>query len=79
MKCSKFKHSGSDIKDSTRRYKGPHQALTCEVLNSSSELRPLANFPILRWVTIGPHKLAAVLAVLRHFCNQKIHKQDLSN
>jgi hypothetical protein len=79
MKCSKFKHSGSDIKDDTRRYKGPHQALICEVLASSSELRLPANFAVLQWVTIGSHKLAAAPAVLRHFYNQKIHKQALSN
>jgi hypothetical protein len=79
MKYSKFKHSGSDTKDGTQRYKGLHRALRCEVLDSSSELRLLANFPILRWVAIVPHKLAIAPAVLRHFCNQKIHKQGLSN
>jgi hypothetical protein len=79
MKYLKFKHSGSDTKDNTRRYKGLHRALRCEVLDSSSELRLPADFPVLRWVAIGPHKLAAPPTVLRHFCNQKIHKQDLSN
>jgi hypothetical protein len=39
MKCSKFKHSGTDTKDITRWYKGPHRSLRCEVLDSSSELR----------------------------------------
>jgi hypothetical protein len=71
MKCSKFKHSGSDTKDGTRRHKGLHRALRCEVLNSSSELRPPTNFSVLRWVTAGPHKLATAPVVLRHFCNQK--------
>jgi hypothetical protein len=74
MKCSKFKHSGSDTKDGTRRYKGPHLALRCEILGNSSELMLPADFPILRWVTTGPHKLAAAPTLLRHFCNQKIHK-----
>jgi hypothetical protein len=32
---------------------------------------PPADFPVLRWVIAGPHKLATALAVLRHFCNQK--------
>jgi hypothetical protein len=71
MKCSKFKHSGSDTKDGTRRYKGLHRALRCEVLDSSSELRLPVDFLILRWVTIGPHKLATVHAVPQHFYNQK--------
>jgi hypothetical protein len=61
MKCLKFKHSRSDTKDNTRRYKGPHRALRCEVLDNSSELRLPADFLILRWVAIGPHKLAAAL------------------
>jgi hypothetical protein len=64
MKCSKFKHSGSDTKDNTRRYEGLHRALRYEVLDSTSELRLPADFPVLRWVTIGPHKLAAAPAVL---------------
>jgi hypothetical protein len=71
MKCSKFKHSGSDTKDGTRQYKGPHWALRCEVLDSSSELGPPADFPVLRWVAIGPHELATATAVLRYFCNKK--------
>jgi hypothetical protein len=71
MKCLKFKHSGSDTKDGTQRYKGPHRALRCNVLESSSELRPPADFPVLRWVATRPHKLATTPAVLRHFCNQK--------
>jgi hypothetical protein len=71
MKCSKFKHSGSDTKDGTHRYKSSHRALRCEVLNNSSELGPLANFPVLRWVTTEPHELAIATAVLRHFYNQK--------
>jgi hypothetical protein len=71
MKCSKFKHSGSHTKDGTQRYKGPHRALRCKVLNSSSELRSLADFPVLGWVTTGPHELATAPALLRHFCNQK--------
>jgi hypothetical protein len=71
MKCSKFKYSGSDTKDCTRRYKGMHQALRCGVLDSSSELGSLANFTVLRWVTTGPHELATAPAVLRHLCNQK--------
>jgi hypothetical protein len=69
MKCSKIKHGGSDTKEGTRRYKGRHQALRCEVLDSSSELKLPAAFPVLRWVAIGPHKLATAPAVLRHFCN----------
>jgi hypothetical protein len=64
MKCSKFKHRESDTKDGTRQYKGPHRAPRCEVLDSSLELRLLADLPILRWVAIGPHKLAAAHAVL---------------
>jgi hypothetical protein len=71
MKCSKFKHSVSDTKDGTQRYKGPHRALRCEVLDSSLELRLPANFLVLRWVAIGPPKLATAPAVLGHFCNQK--------
>jgi hypothetical protein len=71
MKCSKFKHNGCDTNDGTRRYKGLHQAIRCEVLDNSSDLRLPADFPILRWVAIGPHKLVASPAVLRHFCNQK--------
>jgi hypothetical protein len=71
MKCSKFKHGGSDTKDETRRYKGLHRALRCEVLDSSSEIRLPADFSILRWVAIGPHKLATAPTVLRYFCNQK--------
>jgi hypothetical protein len=35
------------------------------------ELRLPADFSVLRWVAIGPHKLAAAPTVLRHFCNQK--------
>jgi hypothetical protein len=70
MECSEFKHSESDMKDGTRRYKGPHRALRCEVLNSSSELRPPANFPVLRWVATRPHELVTAPAVLSHFCNQ---------
>jgi hypothetical protein len=65
VKCSKFKHSRSETKDGTWRYKGLHHALRCEVLNSSLELRISADFLALRWVAIGPHKLAAVPAVLQ--------------
>jgi hypothetical protein len=79
MKCSKFKHSRSDTKDGTQRYKGLHRALRCKVLDNSLELRPPADFPVLRWVTTGPHEFATAAAVLGHFCNQKIHKQGLSN
>jgi hypothetical protein len=71
MKCSKFNHGGSDSKDGTRRYKGSHRALRCEVLDSSSELRLLADFIVLRWVAIGPDKLDTTAVVLRHFCNKK--------
>jgi hypothetical protein len=71
MECSKFKHNGSDTKDGTRRYKGPHGALRCEVLNDSSELESPADFLVLGWVTIGPHKLVTAPTVLRNFCNQK--------
>jgi hypothetical protein len=71
MKCSKFKHSGSDTKDGTQRYKGPHRALKCEVLNSSLKLEPPANFPVLLWVITGPHELATATVVLSHFYNQK--------
>jgi hypothetical protein len=71
MKCSKFKHGGSDTKDGTRRYKGPHRALRCEVLDSSLEHRPPADFPVLWWVTTEPHKLPTAAALLRHFYNQK--------
>jgi hypothetical protein len=71
MKCSKFKRSGSDTKDGTRRYKDLHRSLRCEVLDSSSELRLPDNFSVLQWVVIGPHKLATVPAVLRHFCIKK--------
>jgi hypothetical protein len=71
MECLKFKHSGSDTKDDTRRYKGPHRALRCEVLDSSSELRPPVDFPVPRWVTTGPHKLTIAPVVLMHFCNKK--------
>jgi hypothetical protein len=56
-----------------------HQALRCEILDSSSELRLPADFSILRWVTIVPHKLVAAPTIHRHFCDQKIHKQGLSN
>jgi hypothetical protein len=69
--CSKFKHRGCDTKDGTRRYKGPHQALRCKVLDSSLELGPPADFSVLRWVATGPHELATATAVLRHFCNKK--------
>jgi hypothetical protein len=71
MKCLMFKHNGSDTKDGTRWYKGPHRALRCEVLDNSLELGLLADFPILLWVTIEPHKLATTPAVLSHVCNQK--------
>jgi hypothetical protein len=71
MKCLKFKDSRSDTRDDTQRYKGPHRALRCEVLDGSSELGPPADFPILRWVATGPQKLATSPAVLRHFCNKK--------
>jgi hypothetical protein len=71
MKCLKFKHSSSDTKDDTRRYKGLHRDLRCEVLDGFSELRHPADFPILRWVAIGPHKLDTAPTVLRHFYNQK--------
>jgi hypothetical protein len=71
MKCSKIKHSRSDTKDDTRQYKDPHRALRCKVLDSSSELRPPADFPVLQWVTTRPHKLATTTAVLMHFYNQK--------
>jgi hypothetical protein len=40
---------------------------------------PPADFPVLRWVAIGPHELATRPAILRHFCNQQIHRQGLSN
>jgi hypothetical protein len=79
MKYSKFKHSGNDTKDATRRYKDPHRALRCAVLYSSSELRLPADFPILQWVAIEPHKLAATPTILRHFCNQKDPQATLSN
>jgi hypothetical protein len=79
MKCSTFKHHGSDTKDDTRRYKGPHRALRCKVFDNSLELRPPADFPILRWVATEPHELATAATVLEHFCNQKFHKQGLSN
>jgi hypothetical protein len=71
MKCSKFQHSGSDTKDGTRRCKGPHRALRCEVLDISSELGPPVDFPVLRWVATVPYKFATVPVVLRHFCNEK--------
>jgi hypothetical protein len=71
MKCLKFKHSVGDTKDDTRQYKGPHQALRCEVLDSSSELGPPADFLVLRWVIARPHELATATVVLGHFCNQK--------
>jgi hypothetical protein len=71
MKCSKFKHSGSDTKDGTRRYKGPHRALRCEVLDSSSKLEPPTDFSVLWWVATGPHELATATTILSHFCNQK--------
>jgi hypothetical protein len=79
MKCSKFKYSGSDTNDSTRRYKGLHLALRCEVLDNSSNLSHPTDFLVLRQVAAEPHKLVTAPAVLRHFCNQKIHKQGLSN
>jgi hypothetical protein len=71
MKYLKFKHSRRDTKDGTQRYKGPHRALRYEVLDNSLELRLPTDFPVLRWVVIGPHKLAATPAVLQQFCNQK--------
>jgi hypothetical protein len=71
MKCSKFKHSVSDTKDGTPRYNGSHLALRCEVLDSSSELEPPADFPVLWWVVTGPHEFAIAPAILRHFNNQK--------
>jgi hypothetical protein len=71
MNCSKFKHSGSDTKDCTRRYNGPHQALRCGVPDSSTELGSPANFPALRWVATRLHELTIAPAVLRHFCNKK--------
>jgi hypothetical protein len=48
-----------------------HQALRCEVLDSSLELGPSADIPILQWVTTGLHELVTAPTVLRHFCNQK--------
>jgi hypothetical protein len=66
-----LKHSGSDTKDDAQQYKGPHRALRCEVLYSSSALRPPADFPVLWWVTTWPHKLSIPPIVLRHFCNKK--------
>jgi hypothetical protein len=77
LKCSKFKHSGSDTKDDNRRYMGPHRDLRCEVLHSSSELRLPADFSILWWVAIGPHKLATTPTILRHSCNQKDPQERL--
>jgi hypothetical protein len=71
MKCSKFKYSGSDTKDGTQRFKGPHRALKCEVHDNSSELGPPADFPVLGWVATGPHELATTPAVLKHICNPK--------
>jgi hypothetical protein len=59
------------MKDDTQQYKGLHRALRCEILDISLEVRLPADFPVLQWVTIGPHKLAAAPVVLRHFCNQK--------
>jgi hypothetical protein len=47
-----------------------HRALRCEVIDNSSELRLPTDFPVLRWVVIGPHKLNAAPAVLQYFCNQ---------
>jgi hypothetical protein len=55
-------------KTSTRRYKGPHRALRCEVLDSSLELGLSVDFPVLRRVATGPHKLATATAVLSHLC-----------
>jgi hypothetical protein len=59
------------MKDGTQQYKGPHQALRCEVLDNSSELGPPVDFPVLQWVTTGPHKHVTTPAVLKHFCKQK--------
>jgi hypothetical protein len=58
-------------KSDTRWYKGLHWALRCEVLDGSSELGLPADFPVLGWVTIGPHELATSHVVLSYFCNQK--------
>jgi hypothetical protein len=72
MKCSKFKtRSQSDTKTSTRWYKGPHHALWCGVHSSSSKQGLPANFPVLRWVTAGPYKLATTSKIFRHLCTQK--------
>jgi hypothetical protein len=56
---------------STWCYMGPHWALRCGILVRSLELRLPADFPVLRWVTTGPHELAITPTVLRHFYNQK--------
>jgi hypothetical protein len=58
-------------KTGTQLYKGLHRALRCEVLDSSLELGLPADFPVLRCVTTGPHKLVTAPAVLGHLCNQK--------
>jgi hypothetical protein len=34
-------------------YKGPHRALRCGVLDRSSELELLADFPVLQWIATG--------------------------
>jgi hypothetical protein len=64
------KHSGMIQKTSTRWYKGPHRALRCKVLDSSSELELPADFLVLGWVTTWLHELAKAPTVLRHFYNQ---------
>jgi hypothetical protein len=72
-------HSGSVTEDNTRHHKSLHHAQKCGVLDRSSELEPPADFSALQWVAIGAHELATTPVVLRHFCNQQIQKQDLSN
>jgi hypothetical protein len=60
-----------------RRYKGPHRALRCRVLDGSSELRLPADLQVLRWVTTRPHELTTTPAILGHICKPKDPQANL--
>jgi hypothetical protein len=63
---TKDSRNGSVTKDTTRSYQGPHHALRGGILARISELKLPADFPNLKWVTTGPHKLSTSTAILRH-------------
>jgi hypothetical protein len=63
----------------TRRYKGQHRALRCEVYGGSSNLWLPVDFPSLQRIAIEPHELPITTAILRYLFEHLICKKNLSN